>query len=105
MWTSSLSVSSVNSRGASVCSTITPIVSLARERMGTATIDWKRSSSRSGTYFIRGSAIAFSRMNSGVPWRATHPVEPLVEPHLDLSDRCGVHRRGGADRQQAVFER
>ena len=69
-------MSSVNSRGASVCSTITPIESLARERMGTATIDWKRSSSSSGTYFIRGSAIAFSRMNSGVPWRATHPASP-----------------------------
>ena len=76
MWTSSFSVSSVNSRGASVWSTITPIVSLARERIGTATIDWKRSSSRSGKYFIRGSAIALSRMNSGWRWRATHPVSP-----------------------------
>ena len=85
-------MSSVNSRGASVWSTITPIVSLARETIGTATIDWKRSSSRSGTYFIRGSAIALSRMNSGCRWRATHPVEPLVEPHLHDADRCGVHR-------------
>ena len=37
MWTSSFSVSSVNSRGASVWSTITPIVSSARDRIGTAT--------------------------------------------------------------------
>ena len=76
MWTSSLSVSSPNSCGASVCSTITPIVSPARERIGTAAIDWKRSSWSSGTYFIRGSSIAWSRMNSGVRWRATQPVRP-----------------------------
>ena len=48
----------------------------ARDRIGTATIDWKRSSSSSGTNFIRGSSIALSRMNSGVRWRATQPVSP-----------------------------
>jgi len=76
MCTSSLSVSSVNSRGASVWSTITPIAAPARARIGTATIDWKRSSSSSGKNFVRGSAIALSRMNSGVLWRATQPVSP-----------------------------
>ena len=80
MCTSSFSVSSVNSCGALVWSTITPIVSPARARIGTATIDWKRSSSSSGMYFMRGSAIALSRMNSGVRWRATHPVSPSSSP-------------------------
>ena len=72
----SFRVSSPNSWGACVCSTITPIVSPARDRIGTAAIDWNRSSSSNGTYFIRGSAIAWSRMNSGVRWRATQPVSP-----------------------------
>jgi hypothetical protein len=39
MCTSSFSVSSVNSPGASVWRTITPIISPAREMIGTATID------------------------------------------------------------------
>ena len=52
------------------------MVSPLRARIGTATIDWKRSSSSSGTNFIRGSSIAPSRMNSGVRCRATHPVSP-----------------------------
>ena len=69
-------MSSPNSCGARVCSTITPMVSPARDRMGTAAIDWKDSSSSSGTYFMRGSCIARSRMNSGRRWRATQPARP-----------------------------
>ena len=104
MCTSSFSVSSVNSRGASVCSTITPSVSLERDRIGTATIDWKRSSCSSGMYFMRGSFIARSRMNSGVRLRATHPVRPSSIASCTLPDRVGEHLRGGADRQLVVFE-
>ena len=55
---------------------MTPIVSPARDSTGTAAIDWNRCSWSSGTYFIRGSFIAWSRMNSGVRWRATQPVRP-----------------------------
>ena len=76
MWVRRLGVSSPNSCGARVCRTITPIVSPARDRIGTAAIDWKDSSSSSGTYFMRGSTIALSRMNSGRRWRATQPVSP-----------------------------
>ena len=80
MWTSSFRIPSPNSWGAFVCRTITPIVSPARDGIGTATIDWKRCSWSSGTYFIRGSSIARSRMNSGVRWRATQPASPsLIE--------------------------
>ncbi len=39
MWVSRLGVSSPNSCGARVWSTITPIVSPARDRIGTAAID------------------------------------------------------------------
>ena len=56
--------------------TTTPITSPDLARIGTATIDWKSSSSSSGTNFMRASAIAFSRMNSGVLVRATQPASP-----------------------------
>ena len=55
--------------------------------IGTATIDWKRSSSSSGTYLKRGSAIAFSRMNAGRLLRATQPVSPSPSPIDTAPDR------------------
>ena len=81
-------MSSSNSRGASVCRTMTPITSPSLASTGTAIIDWKRSSSSSGTYFMRGSCRAFSRMNSGVLVRATQPVRPSLSPHASSPTRC-----------------
>ena len=59
-----------------------------RAGIGTATIDWKRSSSISAKYFMRGSAIACSRMNSGVPLRATQPARPSSSPISTRPTRC-----------------
>ena len=47
-WTRKSESASVNSRGASACSEITPTTSPALLRRGTATIDWYCSSSASG---------------------------------------------------------
>ena len=52
--------------------------------MGTATIDWNCSSSSSGTYFMRGSERAASRMNAGSPVRATQPVSPSSRANSTL---------------------
>ena len=63
-----------------MCRTTTPITAPDLARIGTATIDWNFSSSSSGMNFIRGSAMAFSRMNSGVLLRATQPASPSSMP-------------------------
>ena len=55
--------------------------------MGTATIDWKCSSSSSEKYFMRGSSIAFSRMNAGALRRATQPERPSSMPMSSLPTR------------------
>ena len=68
--------------------TTTPITSPSRASTGTATIDWNRSSSSSGTYFMRGSSSALSRMNSGVFVRATQPVSPSSTPQPSVPTRC-----------------
>ena len=78
---------SSNSRGATVCSTTTPSTSPERAGTGTATIDWKCSSSISGTYFMRGSVSASSRMNAGALVRATQPVRPSSTPHSSRPTR------------------
>jgi hypothetical protein len=88
VWARNVSTPSSNSRGATVCSTTVPSADPERAGIGTATIDWKRSSSISGTYFMRGSAIAFSRMNSGMPLRATQPARPSSIPISTRPTRC-----------------
>ena len=67
---------------------MTPITRSPLPTIGTATIDWKRSSSISGTYFMRGSASAFSRMKAGVLVRATQPVRPSSSPQDRFPTRC-----------------
>ena len=98
VWTSTLSTPSSNSRGASVCSTTTPSASPARAGIGTATIDWKRSSSISGTYFMRGSAIASSRMKAGRRLRATQPASPSPTPNSTRPTRW-LYTRDAARRR------
>src|SRR4051812_31195262 len=88
VWARNVSTPSSNSRGASVCRTTVPRAEPERAGIGTATIDWKRSSSISGTYFMRGSVIACSRMNSGVPLRATQPASPSSRPISTCPTRC-----------------
>ena len=77
---SSSTSSSVNSRGAAVWRTITPMTSPVRAGIGTAAIDCQRSSSSSGKYFIRGSWSASSRISACSPVRATQPVTPSSKP-------------------------
>ena len=86
--TRKLRTPSSNSRGATVCSTTTPSTSPERAGIGTATIDWKCSSSSSGTYFMRGSESASSRMNAGSPVRATQPVSPSSSANSTLPTTC-----------------
>ena len=68
-------------------------VAVARAMTGTATIDWKRSSSSSGTYFMRGSSSAWSRMNSGVFVARDPPRQALVHAPAELADQMRVARR------------
>ena len=75
-WTRKSESASVNSRGASACSEITPTTSPALLRSGTATIDWYCSSSASGTTFARGSVSAPSVRKTGWLCSATHPARP-----------------------------
>ncbi len=85
-------------RAARVWSTITPIVSPGPRQDRNGRHRLERSSSSSGTYFIRGSCIACSRMNWGGggarPSRSGPPGR-----RTDLADRLGEHGRGGTDRQ------
>jgi hypothetical protein len=105
VWTRNVRTPSSNSRGASVCSTTVPSAGPERAGMGTATIDWKRSSSSSGTYFMRGSAIACSRMNSGVPFRATHPASPSSRPNSTRPTRCAYTCEAARRRRRSPSRR
>ena len=71
-----------------MCSTTTPSTSPERAGTGTATIDWKCSSSSSGTYFMRGSDSASSRMKAALPVRATQPVRPSSSANSTLPTTC-----------------
>ena len=99
VWARNVSAPSSNSRGATVCRTTVPSAGPDRAGIGTATIDWKRSSSISGKYFIRGSARAWSRMNSGRALARDPAREALVEAHVDLADEVRVDPRRGAQPQ------
>ena len=104
MWTSSLSVSSVNSRGASVWSTITPIVSPAREhdrnrhhRLEPLLVEDREELHPR----VRHRAFADEL---GLAVAGHPPGQPLVEAHLHNADGRGVHRRGRPDRQHPALE-
>ena len=76
-----------------------------RAGIGTATIDWKRSSSSSGTYFMRGSASACSRMNSGrcrcAPPSRRAPRRARTRPGRRGARTRARPRAGAAGRRRA----
>ena len=82
-----------------MCSTITPIAAPSREGIGTATIDWKRSSSSSGTNTVRGSSKRVLADERRLVAAQRPAGEPLVDAELDLPDEVRVHARGGAQPQ------
>ena len=104
MWTRKLSTSSSNSRGASVCRTTTPITSPPFARIGTATIDWKLSSSSSGTNFIRGSLHRVLADELGRLGPRDPSGEALVDPEAKGADEPRVPLGGGAQHQAVALE-
>ena len=104
MCTSSFSVSSVNSCGASVCSTITPIVSFdaRQDRHRDHRLEALLLQQREVLHPRVVHRALADELGRAV---ARHPAgQPLLDRHLHAPDGVGEHRRGGADRQLVVLE-